>query len=120
MKPVLVLLLATGTLSAAVPNWPQFRGPNASGVSEDGRPPIRFGPGSNQLWKVAVPAGISSPVVWGDHLFLTALENSRLLTLAYDTRDGRELWRRVAPTEQIEPCHGFSSPAASTACTDGE
>ncbi len=121
MKPLLTLLLiASATLSATASNWPQFRGPNASGVADDARPPVHFGPGSNQLWKVPVPRGISSPVVWGDHLFLTAVENSRLLTLAYDLRDGRELWRQVAPAETIEPCHEFSSPAASTPCTDGE
>lgn len=117
---LLVLPLTAFALSAAVPNWPQFRGPNASGVSEDARPPVQFGPGSNQLWKVTVPRGISSPVTWGNHLFLTALENSKLLTLAYDVRDGRELWRQIAPAEKIEPCHEFSSPAASTPCTDGE
>jgi outer membrane protein assembly factor BamB len=120
MKELIFLLLTTGALSAAVPNWPQFRGPNASGISDDARPPIDFGPGSNQLWKVTVPRGVSSPVVWGNHLFLTALEKSQLLTLAYDIRDGRELWRQVAPVEKFEPCHQFSSPAASTPCTDGE
>lgn len=67
-----------------------------------------------------MPRGISSPIIWGNHLFLTALENSRLLTLAYDLRDGRELWRQAAPAEKLEPCHEFSSPAASTPCTDGE
>lgn len=120
LLPALLLLLTHGALSAAVPAWPQFRGPNASGVSDDARPPVHFGPGSNQLWKVAVPPGVSSPVVWGDKLFLTALENSRLLTLAFDTRNGCELWRQVAPADKIEPCHAFSSPAASTPCTDGE
>ena len=116
----LLLLLAAGALSAAVPNWPQFRGPNASGVADEARPPIHFGPGSNQVWKVTVPGGVSSPVVWGDRLFLTGFENSKLVTLAFDLRDGRELWRQVAPAETIEPCHAFSSPAASTPCTDGE
>jgi outer membrane protein assembly factor BamB len=120
MKQFFVLLFTTLALPAAVPNWPQFRGPNASGVSEDARPPVHFGPGSNQLWKVSVPSGISSPVVWGNHLFLTAVENGKLLTVAYDVRDGRELWRQAAPATKIEPCHAFSSPAASTPCTDGE
>lgn len=117
---VISIAFAAGTLSAAAPNWPQFRGPNASGVADDARPPVQFGPGSNEVWKVPVPPGISSPVVWGDRLFLTAVENSKLLTLAFDVRDGRELWRKAAPAETIEPCHRFSSPAASTPCTDGE
>jgi len=121
MKTLLLLLLTAGALSAAASaNWPQFRGPNTSGVSDDARPPVHFGPGSNQVWKVKAPGGVSSPVVWGDRLFLTGFENSKLLTLAFDLRDGQELWRQVAPAETIEPCHAFSSPAASTPCTDGE
>lgn len=120
MKQLFLLVLTGGALAVAAPNWPQFRGPNASGVSEDARPPVHFGPGSNEVWKVTAPGGVSSPVVWGDRLFLTALEDSRLLTLAYDIRDGHEVWRRVAPAAKIESCHGFSSPAAPTPCTDGE
>ena len=106
--------------SAATANWPQFRGPNTSGVSDEGRPPIHFGPDTNLLWKTAIPGGLSAPVVWGERVFLTALENKQLITVAYDSRSGRELWRRIAPTETIEPCHEFSSPAASTPCTDGQ
>jgi len=122
---LLVLLLGSTvhTAEAAGPspaNWPQFRGLNASGVSEEAHPPIQFGPDTNLLWKVAAPPGVSAPVVWGDRVFLTAFASNQLVTLAYDARNGRELWRRIAPVEKIEPCHGFSSPAASTPCTDGE
>ncbi len=107
-------------LMAATSPWPQFRGPNGSGVAEDARPPLHFGPDTNLLWKTVVPSGLSAPVVWGRLLFLTGLASNQLVTLAYDTRNGRELWRRVAPAETIERCHQFSSPAASTSCTDGE
>lgn len=102
------------------PNWPQFRGPNASGVADGAKPPIHFGPTTHLRWKTAVPAGVSSPIVWGDRVFVTALAEDKLVTLAFDCTSGRELWRRVAPTDKIERCHGFSSPAASTPCTDGE
>src|SRR6185369_16116226 len=44
----------------------------------------------------------------------------QLITLSYDVRNGRELWRCIAPAEKIEACHDFSSPAASTPCTDDE
>src|SRR5262249_54649284 len=101
-------------------NWPQFRGPNASGVADEARPPIHFGPATNLLWRTAVPAGLSGPVVWGHRIFLTVLANNQLLMRAYDARNGREVWRRVAPAEKIEVCHQFSSPAAPTPCTDGE
>lgn len=114
------ILLAAVVAGAAPSAWPQFRGPNASGVSEDARPPVYFGPETNLLWKTPAPSGVSGPVVWGNHIFLTALESNRLLTLAYDAASGRELWRRAAPARKIESCHRFSSPAASTPCTDGE
>ncbi|MCL4180938.1 MAG: PQQ-binding-like beta-propeller repeat protein [Verrucomicrobia bacterium] len=119
-KLSLTLLIITGTLTAATPNWSQFRGPNTGGVAEDAKPPVHFGPETNLLWKSVVPPGISAPIVWGDYVFLTAHERQQLVTLAYDARTGRELWRQAAPAEQIEECHRFSSPAASTPCTDGE
>ncbi|NQV35324.1 MAG: PQQ-binding-like beta-propeller repeat protein [Phycisphaeraceae bacterium] len=102
------------------PNWPQFRGPNGSGIADDARPPIHLGPDTNVRWKIAVPSGISAPVVWGNRIFLAALADKELITLALDSGTGDELWRRVAPAEKIEDCHRFSSPAASTPCTDGE
>ncbi|HSH17693.1 MAG TPA: PQQ-binding-like beta-propeller repeat protein [Verrucomicrobiae bacterium] len=120
MKQLILLLFTAGALSAATPNWPQFRGPNASGVSEDGTPPVHFGPDTNLLWRIDAPPGISAPIVWGDRIFLTGFANNQLLTLAYDAGTGRELWRQVAPAETIEKCHQFSSPAAPTPCTDGE
>lgn len=67
-----------------------------------------------------MPPGISAPVVWGNRIFLTALSSNQLITLAYDSSNGREVWRRAAPAKTIEHCHDFSSPAASTPCTDGQ
>lgn len=117
---VALLITSAVAVSAATPQWPQFRGPNATGVADEARPPVHFGPDTNLLWKTTLPPGLSAPVVWGDRVFLTGLENKQLVTLAFDAKTGRELWRRVAPTEKIEPCHRFSSPAAPTPCTDGE
>lgn len=127
------LLLVTAVLAAcfnpallaesAPPNWPQFRGPNAAGIAHDAQPPVHFGPDTNLRWKTAVPSGVSAPIVWGNRVFMTALakkDEPELLTLALDSATGAELWRRVVPAEEIERCHGFSSPAASTPCTDGE
>src|SRR5262245_18541612 len=106
--------------AAAGTNWPQLHEPNASGVAEGAKPPVHFGVTSNLLWKTAVPSGVSAPIVWGERIFPTALSSNQLLTLAYAARNGRELWRRVAPAQKIESCHEFSSPAASTPCTDGQ
>ena len=100
--------------------WPRFRGPNGSGVADDQVPPVRFGPESNVKWKVTVPSGLSSPIVAGDKLVLTALDQGKLYTIAYQRSDGKEAWRKEAPAKKIEPfLKGEGSPAASTPVTDG-
>lgn len=53
--------------------WPQWRGPLGSGVAPHARPPLTWSEGQNVRWKVEVPGqGSSTPVVWGDLLFVTA------------------------------------------------
>jgi outer membrane protein assembly factor BamB len=130
MKRVsLITLLATVVLSSVAVGaqqrgkvwWPQFRGPNSSGLGE-GKPPVNFGPDQNVLWKTAVGPGLSSPIIWGGRIFLTEFdrENKRLSTLCIDRRTGKILWRRTVAPEQIEEVHAISSPAGATPVTDGE
>ena len=118
-----ITLLATVVLSsfAGAAEWPQFRGPNSSGIG-DGKPPVEFGPSQNVLWKTAVGSGLSSPIIARGRVFLTEFDRptNQLATLCIDQRMGKILWRRtVAPTE-IEKVHEISSPAAPTPATDGE
>ena len=123
MKTILAALLLTASLPtfAGDAAWPRFRGPAGSGVADGQRPPIEFGPEKNVLWKVATPAGPSSPCVWGARIFLTAFDGGKLWTLCLDRTTGRELWRRDAKAEKIEAfLEGQGSPAASTPATDGE
>jgi len=123
-----ITLLATVVLSSlagAAENgkvwWPQFRGPNSSGVGE-GRPPVHFGLDQKVLWKAAVGAGLSSPSVWGGRIFLTEFDrtNKHLATVCIDRHTGKILWRRTVAPEEIEKIHELSSPAAATPATDGE
>ena len=99
--------------------WPQFRGPNSSGLGE-GRLPAHFGPDQNVLWKTAVGAGLSSPIVWEDRVFLTEVDqtNKQLSTSASIAALGTSCGGMVAP-EQIEKVHELSSPAGATPATDG-
>ena len=93
----LVTALPVGAQAGAESGWTQFRGPNATGIAVVTKaPPIEFGPDRHMLWKGAVPPGHSSPVIWGDRLFLTAFdaEQQRLLLLALDRKTGRTLWRQ--------------------------
>jgi outer membrane protein assembly factor BamB len=119
-RSTIVAVCVGWACGAFASSWPQFRGPNASGIADTEKPPLTFGPGTNELWKVAVPAGASSPCIWKDRIFLTGFEDGKLSTLCYDRRNGKLLWRRAAPAETIERfMANEGSPAASTACTDG-
>lgn len=120
---VLALIVFSGvaTAASADSHWNQFRGPGGTGVADGERPPIELGPDKNVVWKAVVPAGLSSPIVVGDKLVLTAFEDGKLYTIAYSRSDGRELWRAHAPAKELEPFHKTEgSPAASTPASDGE
>lgn len=107
-------------VSGSERHWPQFRGPGGLAVAPDANPPVHFGPDTNVVWKTALPPGHSSPCVWGQKIFLTALNQGKLETLCLDRRDGRILWRKAAPVDKVEATHRIGSPAASTPATDGE
>jgi outer membrane protein assembly factor BamB len=116
----LTLLLA-GVASAE--EWPGWRGPRGDGTSTEAGLPLRWSATENVRWKAAVPGiGHSSPIVWGDRIFLTSCrepEKQRLL-LCYDRRNGQPLWERVVVTAPLEKKHKYNSYASSTPATDGE
>jgi outer membrane protein assembly factor BamB len=60
-------------------NWHQWRGPLATGVAPHAEPPIRWNHQTNIRWKVTIPGrGTSTPVIWGDRIFLmTAINTGR-------------------------------------------
>jgi outer membrane protein assembly factor BamB len=127
----LMLLLLSNSGNAATAeskpaHWPQFRGPNASGVAADDQPaPVEFGPDKNLLWKVALPAGHSSPCIWDDRIFLTGFRSNelKLETLCLDRASGKVLWRRDTPAHKIEGIEDWPSlntPATPTPVTDGK
>ena len=126
-----ILALFLGAASAATlaadPNWSQWRGPDGQGVSHEAGVPLEWGEGHNVAWKTPIPGrGHSSPIVWGDRLFLTtavegdvvpgakpvkhfesgkefthpdgvgADHRQALKVLALDTKTGQILWERTA------------------------
>src|SRR5262245_37285459 len=79
-------------------DWPRWRGPHADGVADGRDLPVRWGQTENVLWSVKLPGwGTSSPVVYGNRVFVTSQVTAggkkALLTLCFDRRDGKELWR---------------------------
>src|SRR5262245_46673318 len=74
---IIFLLAVISSLTvgkATSENWPQFRGPKSSGVAEDPALPEKWSATENVAWKTEIPGfGWSSPIVWGDKIFVTAV-----------------------------------------------
>ena len=109
------LLLASAALCAD--GWNQFRGPDGSGIAPDSRPPIKID-AAKPTWKIALPPGHSAPVLSARRIFITGLEQGRLVALAFDKATGKLAWRRAAPVATIERVHTANSPAAPSALVD--
>ena len=97
--------------------WPQFRGPNGSGLANAFKPPVRIA-ADKPAWKTPIPPGKSSPVVCNGTIFLTGVQTGRLATLAIDSKSGKLLWQKPAPEVKLESVHSAGSVAASTPCVD--
>src|SRR5689334_14990225 len=96
---LLACSVALGTAGvAAADNWPQWRGPSNDGISKETGLPTRWGADQNIAWKLDLPgmAG-STPVVWGDRIFLTSEDGDDLVLLCVSTA-GKELWKRKLGT----------------------
>lgn len=102
--------------------WPRWRGPSGQGHVPAGHYVDRWS-ASTAAWKVTVPgSGNSSPIVWGDRIFLTtAYDNGqRLSMLAFSRADGKQLWETFIPQNGVEYPHAKNGYASATAATDGE
>jgi outer membrane protein assembly factor BamB len=101
--------------------WPSWRGPGHDGVARGKGPPIIWGEGRNVAWKLPLPgkAG-STPVVWGDRIFLTSSRKNDVVLLCVRA-DGKLLWERTlareapAASKKAEGNEGAASPS-----TDGK
>ncbi|MBI3469878.1 MAG: PQQ-binding-like beta-propeller repeat protein [Candidatus Solibacter usitatus] len=116
--PRLIVIAAAACLLGAE-EWPQFRGPNGSGVSSSTGLPSELTPAKNVVWKTAAPFGRSSPIVAGSCLFLTATEGEELLTLCLDPENGRVRWRRQIVRQRAHPVFKMNDPASPTPASDG-
>ena len=121
LSVVLFFVLANVHVSTAA-DWPQFRGPNCSGISQSRSPlPERFSSTENVAWSVELGDGVGSPVVAGGRVFVTAMDDERTFALvAYDANSGKMLWRRTWDSGELPEVHRTNSHASTTPATDGE
>src|SRR5262245_5235757 len=118
MKYACPLGLMVAILLAA--DWPQFRGPNASGIGVGKSLPVEVGASKNLIWKVAIPPGKSSPVLAGDAVFMTAFEGRKLLTLCLNAKTGKLRWRRELIPDRSEYRTTLNDPASPSPVVDGK
>jgi outer membrane protein assembly factor BamB len=147
------IVRAGGTANGALPppasgtgHWPSFRGPEAAGIAERQHLPDHWNPatGTNILWRTTIPGlAHSSPIVWGDVLFVTSAISSRpdatfkpglygdgdasddrsahrWMLYALDKRTGQIRWERTAARgEPRNKRHIKSTYASSSPATNG-
>lgn len=153
---LLVVLLCLLPLDAsaaekidAQDNWPHWRGPLGNGSVPRGNPPLEWNATTNVAWKTAIPGrGTSTPIVWGDQVFLLSAEDTgrkadpkdlpkpnpkfekkttppttyhRFLVFALDRKTGKIRWQRTAAERVPHEGHHFThSYAAGSPTTDGK
>ncbi len=118
------------SIPATPGDWSRFRGPDGSGASADGDPPIEWSETENITWKTPLPGpGASSPIVWGDRVYLTyytgyyvpgedrgSLDDLERHLIAIRLSDGEILWdKSVAARLPEEPeirDHGYAANSA--------
>jgi outer membrane protein assembly factor BamB len=145
---LLCLVVPAGSEPAANdnPHWPQFRGPQAAGASTNPRLPNRWSATENIEWETEIPGrSWSSPIVWGNRIFLTAVVNlgeseppkrglyfggerpeppraeHHWKVYCLDLGTGKLQWERAVHQGAPQtPIHLKSSYGAETPVTDGE
>jgi len=104
--------------------WPRWRGPSGQGLVSGAGYPDAWSPTQNVRWKTPLSGdGNSSPVVWGDRVFLTsAYDNGRRVSVvAFRRSDGMKLWEAFAPAGRAnQGNHYKNGHASATPATDGQ
>lgn len=126
---MLIRLTLCTLLSLSIPalalaeNWPQWRGPQGTGVSPESNLPLEWSPTKNVRWKAKLPErGNSTPIVWGDKIFVTqSIEKEQRRTLlCLDRADGKVLWQAGTAYAAPEPTHPTNPFCSASPVTDGE
>ena len=104
-------------------NWPTWRGPFGTGVSPEKQFPTKWSHKENIRWRISlVERGNSSPVIWGDKVFVTqSIEKTKSRQLICINRvDGKTLWARSVKHAEMELTHRTNPFCSASPVTDGE
>jgi outer membrane protein assembly factor BamB len=102
-------------------NWSRWRGPSGQGLAVGAGYPDSWSDTENVAWRTSVPGrGHSSPIIWGDRIYLTTgYDDERVAVLAFRRSDGEMLWETVGPDSTPEKLYPKNSHASATPSTDG-
>ncbi len=122
MRPfTFLMILLTGVSLARAENWPQWRGPNFDGSTDEVNLPTQWSQTENIAWSADLSgAAASTPIVWEDRVFLSGVDsaNDTLQAMCFDRRDGKLLWKHdVAKGIRKDYRSNF---AAASPVTDGQ
>ncbi|WP_164100807.1 outer membrane protein assembly factor BamB family protein [Candidatus Laterigemmans baculatus] len=119
------LLCSSIVLSAVAArgdDWPQFRGPNCTGISQDDEPlPVHFSDSENVAWQHPVGDGVGGAVVAAGRVFVNGMTDEQTVSLfAFDLKSGKKLWQRDWATGKLPEVHATNSQASTTPAADAE
>src|SRR5262245_33401430 len=118
------LLIVAGLFPSATrgeANWPRWRGPQQDGHTAESDLPVKWS-SQSLVWKSQLPGiGQSSPIIWGNRIFLTAaLEKGKeRLVFCVDRKNGKIVWQHSAWKGQPELSHQLNGWASASCVTDG-
>ena len=121
MRLAVLFFFVAGLIQAG--NWPGWRGPSGDGASNGKGIPTKWSSTDNIAWRIAIPGeGHSSPIVWGDKVFLTSslTEKNKRILLCIDRLSGQTVWQRDVVQSPPETVHRLNSRASGTPATDGK
>jgi len=100
-------------------DWPQFRGPNCSGVSTSRNLPTEFSLTDKLRWEATLGEGISSPIVVSGRLYNTAMTGPRQFSVfCHEALTGKQVWKKTFETGDLPPITQPNLPASSTPAAD--
>src|SRR6266542_3030075 len=108
--------------AALADNWPQWRGPEGTGVSADRNLPLHWSTNENVRWRSALPdRGNSTPIVWSNRVFITqAIEKeNRRTVMCFNRADGQLLWQTGVTWAGKEARHETNPLCSASPATDG-
>jgi len=115
------LLIAASTVAGVGENWPAWRGAGGSGICRERELPLRWTTNENVRWRVALPdRGNSTPIIWGEHVFVTQSVGDRRTVMSLDRRDGKLLWQAGPTWTEKELTYPENPPCTPSPVSDGK